>query len=279
MKKFFEFIGLTCLMCFSFFYTEKTVSVVKELDEIMIKLEEKEKELNTDPINAIIKDNTIIPGISGKKINIKKSYKRLQKLGTYDESLLIYKKTLPDISIKNNYDKYIISGNKNNKNISLIFLVDNNDSIDNIIKIFKKHKLTPEFFIDGNWFENNNELVLSLINDGILINNKGYNNSYQSSSFIWMNTILKSVKKNNKIFCLKTNDNDLNKCALEKNYTISPTIVISNNPYINTEKYIQNGNIIAYEINTTLEKELDLIINKIKQKDINIVPLYKLIEE
>ena len=40
MKKLFEGIGIVSLVCISFLYTEKTVNVVKEYDEIMIAIKE-----------------------------------------------------------------------------------------------------------------------------------------------------------------------------------------------------------------------------------------------
>ena len=43
MKKLFEILGIIALMSFSFFYTEKTLSVVKENDEIMIEIKEKKR--------------------------------------------------------------------------------------------------------------------------------------------------------------------------------------------------------------------------------------------
>ena len=43
MKKLFQIIGIISLMGFSFFYTEKTVSVVKEYDTIMIDIKNVEK--------------------------------------------------------------------------------------------------------------------------------------------------------------------------------------------------------------------------------------------
>ena len=38
MKKYFEYIGLITLVCFSFFITEQTVTVVKEVDDIMVQI-------------------------------------------------------------------------------------------------------------------------------------------------------------------------------------------------------------------------------------------------
>ena len=74
MKKFFESLGLITLVCFIFFYTEKNTSVVKELDDIMIKIKEVSPNYATKVIDAIIEGDTIIPGISGKEVDINTSY-------------------------------------------------------------------------------------------------------------------------------------------------------------------------------------------------------------
>ena len=41
MKKTFQIIGLISLTCFSFFVTEKTATVVNNMDEIMVEIKEK----------------------------------------------------------------------------------------------------------------------------------------------------------------------------------------------------------------------------------------------
>ena len=111
MKKFFEYLGLITLVCFSFFYTEKTTSVVKELDDIMIKIKEVAPNYNIEVKEAIIKENTIIPGISGKVVDINASYQSMRKLGAFNENYLEYESIKPKELLKNNLDKYIISGN------------------------------------------------------------------------------------------------------------------------------------------------------------------------
>ena len=77
MRKLFQILGLISLICFSFFMTEKTALVVSDMDEIMIEIKANYKNYKTEAINAIIEDNTIIPGICAKKVNINKSYKNM----------------------------------------------------------------------------------------------------------------------------------------------------------------------------------------------------------
>ena len=52
--------------------------------------EEIEELYKIEPIDAIIKDNTIIPGNIGKTINLELSYKEMKKIGYFEESLIKY---------------------------------------------------------------------------------------------------------------------------------------------------------------------------------------------
>ena len=60
MKKAFQIIGLISLTCFSFYITEKTVTVVNNMDEIMIEIKSKKDEYRKDYVDAIIKDNRVV---------------------------------------------------------------------------------------------------------------------------------------------------------------------------------------------------------------------------
>ena len=115
MKKFFQTVGIISLLCFSFIYTEKTATVVKEFDDIMIQIKEKNEIYRKKAIDAVIVDNTIIPGISGSEIDIDKSYSKMKRYGKYNDKLLEYKSILPNISLTQNMNKYIVNGNKEKK--------------------------------------------------------------------------------------------------------------------------------------------------------------------
>ena len=45
MRNIIQYIGLTILIVFSFFYTEKTVTTIKNQDPLMIEIEEKARNL------------------------------------------------------------------------------------------------------------------------------------------------------------------------------------------------------------------------------------------
>jgi len=280
MKKFFQYLGIICLVSFSFFYTEKTVNVVKELDDIMIKIKEEQNFYKVEPIDAHIVKNSIIPGISGKEINIDKSYQKMRRLGKFNANLLEYKKTKPTISLKNNKNKYIISGNKTKKMVSLIFLVDSHNDINNILQILKGNEIKSNFFVNSDWFSRNNDKVIKLIEENHNIGNLSNNLDYQNSTFMWMDTIIKKIGKQKNGFCYKTEDiKDLEICAANKNYTINPSIIVNAYPLIEVKEKLESGSIIAFKVNNTVEKELELIIKYIYSKDLKIVNLLELIEE
>ena len=72
LRKFFEVIGLLSLACFSFFITEKTTTVFENVDNIMLQIKNNSYKYNIDSIDASINNNTIIPGIYGRYVDIKK---------------------------------------------------------------------------------------------------------------------------------------------------------------------------------------------------------------
>lgn len=270
--KFIKLLGLITLICFTFFYTEKIINVSIEQDEIMIKLKEIKTEHEISPINAIINEDTIIPGKTGQYLDLDTSYKQMKKIGYYEESLLSYQKIYPEISIYNNYNKYITNGNPYQKSISLIYIINNNNTIDNILNIIKNKKTTISFFIDSS-FLNNNIDIISKIKD-YEIYNYGNNGKYTKDNIIITNNIINNKSNNKSNYCLflDKNTNSLNNCNDNKMLSIIPSITGNYNDIKNN---LQNGSIIL--INNS--KELSNIIEYIKSKGYSILPLSNIIIE
>ena len=115
MKQLFQVIGLIGLLFFSFFLNEKTKTVIKNLDDIMVQIKKNKSKYEFDGINAKIKEKFIIPGISKRIVDVDKSYRKMKKYGKYDDDYYVYNYKLPKINLNNNRDKIIISGNKTRK--------------------------------------------------------------------------------------------------------------------------------------------------------------------
>jgi len=280
LKKIFEVIGLLGLVCFSFFYTDKITTVVKNEDDILKQINEIKDQYKKEAIDAKIKDNTIIPGLSGYEIDVDKSYKKMKKINNFNYNLLVYKDIKPNLSVIKKYDKFIISGNQEKKEVAMLFLVKSNTNIDKVLNVINNYDINVNFFIDGVWFENNNDTINQLINQGHNIGNYGYNQNYESADITWMNMVVKKIANQENTYCYSNYDEKiLNICNNNKSYTIAPSIIVKNNPYINIKNNIKNGSIISLEITDELIKELPLIIEYISSRDLEFITLNELLDE
>lgn len=281
MRKFFRNLGIISLICFSFYFTEKTVVVIKNADELMIELKSKQHEYFVEPIDGIIQNNTFIPGISGKKVNINESYKRIKQYGMFNDKLLIYDEVKPKNKLEDNMDKYIISGNKNKKQVSIILLLTNSNYLDELLKILKKNNIKVNFFIDGNWLEGNREYLLKIVNDGHDIGNLSYDLDYNNSSYHWMDNIIKKAtgEVNNYCYNIKENETALGICSLNQNYMIRPNLILDNNYLLNIKQNLKAGSIISLPLDSEIKDSISPITNYIKSKGYEVVTLDTLLKE
>jgi len=272
MKKFFQLLGLCALVCFSFIFTEKTVTVVKNQDPITIAIKENKSLYEIDPVEAIIEGNTIIPGYNGLEVNINESYAKMKRYGEYNSNMLVFNDVKPKNTINKNLNKYIIKGNKDKNMISLVFEVGPNDNIDKIIKILDNKNIKADFFLDGLWIENNSEKAYELKNSGHNLNILGYDGSYQSELYLWANNIIKTVADKKHIYCLKHEENkeDITICKNSRNRTIIPNIIIKSNPLKEVKEALTSGSVISFKINTNVENELGSVISHILTKGYKI---------
>lgn len=277
MKRIFNRVLIITLSIFSFYYTNQVVSFLQENDPIMKEIKSTDKKYKIEAENAITTDNTIISGKKGKVIDYDKSYQKMKKYGTYNESLTVLKDTIPVISINNNYDKYLIGGNKYHKKVSLVFVVKEKDP-HNIISILNQNKIKATFFIDGTFIENNINLLKNEEQNFELLS---YQNDYNESFFKTSLSYLESITNNKAKFCYTEIDNNklLSLCEKLKLHTIKPSLIIKKDSYKEVKENIDNGIIISLDINSLIEKELKETITYIKQKGYQIVPLESLIEE
>ncbi len=265
MKNIFNYFFLISLVFFSFFYTDKVINIINKKDPLMVEITKQKDKYKVEPTEAIITENTVIPGIEGKEIDVDKSYEKMKTEGVFREQSIIYNKVTPTNSISNNKDKYIIKGNNNKQEVSIIVIVDKNNTID---KIYNIDNIT--LFIDSKYLtiDNLNKIKSK---DIYSYGNKGvYNNELLLSD----NTLIK--RKNNKVplYCLskEKNEDTLNICNNNDMYVVIPNIV---GDLLNIKKSLSKGSIILLEdLNN-----INLIIRYINSKGYQIVPLGTLLKE
>jgi len=282
LPKTYTFLGdnmkkllIIILLLFSFFYTNKSISIIRNQDPLMKEKIKNKNKFEIKSVNAIVKENTIIPGKQGKEVDLEKTYTKMKQYGTYNEALTVLKETKPTISIDDNYDKLITSGNKENKNISLIFKVEKDTNINKLLSILNYHNIQVTFFIDGLYIENNN--INNLSNHQIEL--LSYNNTIDEITFSSALSYLSYKTNKSPKYCLEENNNIISLCKKLKLHTISPTIIIKKDPYKELKNNLSNSSIILVPINNQIYESLSTSILYIKSKGYKFLTLSDLLSE
>ena len=279
LKNIINIFIVLLLLLFRFYYTDKSIQLIRETDPIMKQIKKNSNKYNVRSVNAKVMDNSIIPGVVGISVDYDESYKKMKSYGIYNESLTVFKEVKPSISVDDYYDKYIISGNGNSNNIALVFKILRGSDPSSIINILNSKNVEATLFIDGLWMENNVDYVKTLNNFEVelLSYDDRYDEMYFSSSLSSLNSLTNKKTK----YCYAEYDNKvvLDICTKLGLHTIIPTIKVGNYPYNEIKSKLRNSDIISFPINSTTEVELSIVIDYIKQKGYNFVSLESLLSE
>ena len=244
MKRFFQILGICSILVFSFYYTDKIALIVQEKNPILQEIKSKENELLIDSKDATVVNNFIIPGIKGSKVNVEKSFNKMKSLNAFNEYYLVYDDVKPSISIEDNKDKIIISGNKSKKQISVII------------------EYNEDLIINKNNYDKNIKFEL-------------INNEKDVKKFKQVETLLNNDKINKKLCLYNQSNQDI--CKSKGNYIIKNTHYLNDNIY-DIKNTLENGSIILIKKDTNL-KDIKILLNQIKFQDLEIVYLSDLIKE
>lgn len=273
MRKIFEYLGLISLVCFSFFLTDKTVIVVKEVDELMVQIKSNKEEYNQVGKDAVISNQYIVPGLPSKVVNIDKSYQEMQKIGLYDPNSIVYDIKKPKENLDNHLDKYIVSGNPSKRMVSFIFIVNDN-SISDVLDKIGDRKVS--FVITNYDFEkqlSNIEKALSLKNEFLIsVNNEQH--------YFALKKKLETLK-NPATICYneKEDSSFLDMCKKNKYYSITAKNRITKSSLSMTKELLESGSFLTFEINNQLLEELPNIMEYVESRGYVVVPISVHIKE
>lgn len=264
MKNILKVCLLLTFVCFSFFYTDKVINIINKNNPLMDKIDKLKDNYNVIPTSAVVTEDTIIPGIKGKEVNIYDSYEEMKIGKVFREDKLVYKEILPSNTLNNNKDKYIIKGNNKENKVSIIYIINNGniDRLNNLknITLFINHN----YITKGNITKLNNYEIYSYGNNGI----------YTSDTLNIDNNMIKRSTKRSPMYCLSKEKNKevLNICNLNNMYVVIPNII---GDYLEVKNNISNGSIILLNSLTNINE----IIKYISGKGYEIVYLSELLEE
>lgn len=275
MKKILVLIIFTLI---SMYYTNICMEVLKEKDPIMQEIKSNMSKYEESANDATIIGNVIVPGHIGRRVNKNKSYSKMKKYGNYNETLTVMEEVKPELSVSNTFDKYIEKGNSNNKNVSFVFIYDEN--IDKVIKILNSKHIPSTIFLDGMYLENDslNGLKNNWNIDYELLS---YNGEYDENLFKTSLSYLESVTKKSPKYCYSEVENSdvLNLCNKLKMHTIKPYIRIDDNLLKEVKSSLSNSIIISIKSSSSNVSQLSSVIDYVISKGYDIVSLDNLISE
>ena len=275
MKKILILIIFTLI---SMYYTNICMEVLKEKDPIMQEIKSNMSKYEESANDATIIGNVIVPGHIGRRVNKNKSYSKMKKYGNYNETLTVMEEVKPELSVSNTFDKYIEKGNSNNKNVSFVFIYDEN--IDKVIKILNSKHVPSTIFLDGIYLENDSLNGLKY-NGNINYELLSYNGEYDENLFKTSLSYLESVTKKSPKYCYSEVENPdvLNLCSKLKMHTIKPYIRIDENLLKEVKSSLSNSIIISIKSSSSNISELSSVIDYVISKGYDIVSLDNLISE
>lgn len=275
MKKILILIIFTLI---SMYYTNICMEVLKEKDPIMQEIKSNMLKYEESANDATIIGNVIVPGHIGRRVNKNKSYSKMKKYGNYNETLTVMEEVKPELSVSNTFDKYIEKGNSNNKNVSFVFIYDEN--IDKVIKILNSKHIPSTIFLDGIYLENDSLNGLKY-NGNINYELLSYNGEYDENLFKTSLSYLESVTKRSPKYCYSEVENSdvLNLCSKLKMHTIKPYIRIDDNLLKEVKSSLSNSIIISIKSSSSNVSQLSSVIDYVISKGYDIVSLDNLISE
>lgn len=273
LKKITQVFSILLLAGFSFFYTEKVTQIVRNNDPIMLKIKDAKKTISVAKIDPVINDDEYITGVNGCDIDVDKSYTKMKNVGEYKEELLVLSETVIDKKIKN---KYIISGNKNEKNVSIVFIIKDKVN-NNLVNYLNSRKVNANFFIEGNYLSKNIVNIKELASNHSIYY-LGTDGKYSDKYMIYNNNLININTKNESNYCITDKkDEKLLKLCTDYDMKTIKADYIENNILDTIKNNLTNGEIIVF--NSEDEEEIKISINYILSKGYNIVYLNNLLNE
>lgn len=273
LKKYIKVFGVLILTGFSFYYTERVTRLIKDKDPIMIKINSVKDNSYISGIEPVINNDEYITGLNACEVDVEESYYQMKKYGEFNDELLVMKEVENNNSLK---DKYIVGGNKYDKNIGLIFIVD--DDLDNDLTYYIDEKgIRVNFFMSKDFLENNN-MTVKFLSEKNNIYYLGNNGKYDDEYMLYMNNFIQMNSNNESKYCIvdEKNSNTLKLCSQYGMRTIKTTY-LTDNILTDIKDNLTNGNIIAIK-SDDIDK-IKLSVNYIISRGYNLVSLDELLDQ
>lgn len=269
MKKLFEYVGLTSLVLFSFYYTNKVVEIQNEKDPIMVSINEYANEINSKCVEGYITQEGVVLGINGTLVNKELSYSNMKGVG-YLEELMVFEEVNCIVTRINNIDYYIVRGNPNKKAISILIKVDTMSYLEQLVNLSENKKIKLAFIVNGDLLEQNKAYFNTLYKSGYDILYSGVT----EKDFQKFKEIMKSFDSKYNTFCVEEAGDFLkHECSKSKINTIKTEYAFNKEIFRNVKNTLDKGNLIIFNENKNVVNEFGITVNFIKTKGLDIISI------
>ena len=227
-----------------------------ESNELYKQIEAEKDTYEITSVNAIIEGDYIIPGLNGQVVDVKDSYYNMKDMEIFNSYYLMYDITFPDISLNSNVDKIITKGNPLKSSVAFILEYDSE-----IVVFFANSNIAASVIVTMDNFTQDSKL--EQLNGEV----NGFND---------LDSLLNKYTDNPNV-CYVT-DNNLDICKKNSKYLVNTEKILNNSTVIDIKNNIESGDIYYVSKNTDT-KNIQLIINSIIYKDLEIVEISELISE
>ncbi|MBS8263512.1 hypothetical protein DYI25_03535 [Mesobacillus boroniphilus] len=153
-----------------------TLAVSGNENSLMSEIEMKAKEYEVEPSDAR-KDPVwkVVPGYNGLKVDVKKSFSKMEKEGKFDPEKLVFKQVSPQVHLSDLPPMAIYKGHPEKPMVSFIINVAwGNEYLSGMLATLKKHNVTASFFLEGRWVKNNPGMAKMIADAGHEIGNHSF---------------------------------------------------------------------------------------------------------
>ncbi|MCL6587502.1 MAG: polysaccharide deacetylase family protein [Anoxybacillus sp.] len=178
---------------------EKSSEASKAKDLLYIEIQEKAKQYEVPPQNAVI-DRVwkAIPGYNGLKVNVEASYRNMKKGGVFDAQKLVYEQVSPAVHLNDLPPAPIYRGHPEKPMVAfLINVAWGEEYIPKMLSTLEKYHVRATFFLEGRWVKKHPEMAKMIVDAGHEVGNHSY--SHPDLKTLDNTSIRQELQKTNEI--------------------------------------------------------------------------------
>ncbi|SDI94822.1 polysaccharide deacetylase family protein [Natribacillus halophilus] len=157
--------------------TEESSEAIRE------QIEEARDEFDEPPVDAVVDDVWKgIPGYNGRVIDVRESYENMKEHERYEEELLVFHDTAPEVTYRDLPPTPFYRANPNKEMVGFVINVAwGNEHLPTILNELNEQDVQATFFLEGSWVRDQPRLARMIQEEGHEIGNHAYSHPDMAS--------------------------------------------------------------------------------------------------